>query len=68
MADRHWQCAITAGRLHMCDAVGRRIVAWLALVVEGRLLVLLVLRRRRAVGMDIHLAGAGVRKHELTGV
>jgi hypothetical protein len=30
--------------------------------------VLLVLRRRRALGMDIHLAGAGVRKHELVGV
>lgn len=67
----------------MCDAVGGRIVAWLALVVEGRmvLLVLLVLvllvvvvvvLRRRAVGMDIHDAGTGVRslarRHELVGV
>ena len=64
----------------MCDAVGGRIVAWLALVVEGRmvLLVLLVLVllvvvvRRRAVGMDIHDAGTGVRslarRHELVGV
>jgi hypothetical protein len=38
----------------MCDAVVGRIVAWLALVGEGRTVVLLVLRRRRAVGMDIH--------------
>ena len=49
----------------MCDAVGGRIVAWLALVVEGRMLVLLLLVlllvvvvRRRAVGMDIHDAGS----------
>jgi hypothetical protein len=45
----------------MCDAVVGRIVAWLALVVEGRmlllLLVLLLVVRRRAVGMDIHDAG-----------
>ena len=64
----------------MCDAVGgRRIVAGLALVVEGRMLLLLVLLlvvvvvlRRRAVGMDIHDAGTGVRslarRHELVGV
>lgn len=62
----------------MCDAVGgRRIVAWLALVVGGRMLLLLVLLvvvvlRRRAVGMDIHDAGTGVRslarRHELVGV
>lgn len=53
----------------MCDAVGGRIVAWLALVVEGRMLVLVLLLvllvvvvlRRRAVGMDIHDAGSGVR-------
>lgn len=50
----------------MCDAVGGRIVAWLALVVEGRMLLLVVLLvvvvlRRRAVGMDIHDAGSGVR-------
>lgn len=71
MVDRHWQCAVAAGRLHMCDAVGGRIVAWLALVVEGRMLVLVLLLvllvvvvvvlRRRAVGMDIHDAGSGVR-------
>ena len=42
----------------MCDAVVGRIVAWLALVVEGRMLVVVVLRRRRAVGMDIHDAGS----------
>jgi hypothetical protein len=48
----------------MCDAVGGRVVAWLALVLEGRmmlllllLLVLLLVVRRRAVGMDIHDAG-----------
>lgn len=51
----------------MCDAVGGRVVAWLALVVEGRMLLLLLLLllvllvvvvvRRRAVGMDIHDAG-----------
>ena len=61
----------------MCDAVGGRIVAWLALVVEGRMLLLLlvllvVVLRRRAVGMDIHDAGTGVRslarRHELVGV
>ena len=62
----------------MCDAVGGRIVAGLALVVEGRLLLLLLLVllvvvvRRRAVGMDIHDAGTGVRslarRHELVGV
>ena len=62
----------------MCDAVGGRIVAWLALVVEGRVLLLLLLvllvvvLRRRAVGMDIHDAGTGVRslarRHELVGV
>ena len=64
----------------MCDAVGGRIVAWLALVVEGRMLLLLLLLlvllvvvvRRRAVGMDIHDAGTGVRslarRHELVGV
>jgi len=66
----------------MCDAVGGWIVAWLALVVEGRVLLLLllvllvvvvvVLLRRRAVGMDIHDAGTGVRslarRHELVGV
>lgn len=51
----------------MCDAAVGRIVAWLALVVEGRmllvlllLLVLVVVLRRRAVGMDIHDAGTGV--------
>lgn len=66
MVDRHWQCAVAAGRLHMCDAVGGRVVAWLALVVEGRMLLLLLLLvllvvvvvRRRAVGMDIHDAGS----------
>jgi hypothetical protein len=54
----------------MCDAVGGRVVAWLALVVEGRMLLLLLLLllllvllvvvvvRRRAVGMDIHDAGS----------
>ena len=61
----------------MCDAVVGRIVAWLALVVEGRMLLLLlvllvVVLRRRAVGMDIHDAGTGVRslarRHELVGV
>ena len=67
MVDRHWQCAVAAGRLHMCDAVGgRRIVAWLALVVGGRMLLLVLLvvvvLRRRAVGMDIHDAGTGVRE------
>ena len=51
----------------MCDAVGgRRIVAWLALVVGGRMLLLVLLvvvvLRRRAVGMDIHDAGTGVRE------
>jgi len=51
----------------MCDAVVGRIVAWLALVVEGKMLVLLLLvlvvvLRRRAVGMDIHDAGTGVRE------
>ena len=53
----------------MCDAVGGRIVAWLALVVEGRMLVLVLLLvllvvvvlRRRALGMDIHDAGSDVR-------
>ena len=66
MVDRHWQCAVAAGRLHMCDAVSGRVVAWLALVVEGRMLLLLLLLvllvvvvvRRRAVGMDIHDAGS----------
>ena len=66
MVDRHWQCAVAAGRLHMCDAVGGRVVAWLARVVEGRMLLLLLLLvllvgvvvRRRAVGMDIHDAGS----------
>ena len=64
----------------MCDAVGGRVVAGLALVVEGRMLLLLVVLllvvvvvlRRRAVGMDIHDAGTGVRslarRHELVGV
>jgi hypothetical protein len=51
----------------MCDAVGGRVVAWLALVVEGRMLLLLLLLVvllavvvvwRRAVGMDIHDAGS----------
>ena len=53
----------------MCDAVSGRVVAWLALVVEGRMLLLLLLLlllmllvvvvvRRRAVGMDIHDAGS----------
>lgn len=54
----------------MCDAVGGRVVAWLALVVEGRMLLLLLLLvllvvvvvvRRRAVGMDIHDAGSAAR-------
>ena len=57
----------------MCDAVGGRVVAWLALVVEGRMLLLLLLLvllvvvvvRRRAVGMDIHDAGAGVRERNM---
>ena len=68
MVDRHWHCAVAAGRLHVCDAVGGRIVAWLALVVVGRTLVLLLLLlvvvvlRRRAVGMDIHDAGTVVRE------
>jgi hypothetical protein len=53
----------------MCDSVGR-LVAWLALVtvIEGRVLLLLglvVLRRRRAVGMDIHDTGAGVRERDM---
>ena len=65
MVDRHWHCAVAAGRLHVCDAVGGRIVAWLALVVVGRMLVLVLLLlvmvvRRRAVGMDIHDAGTWV--------
>ena len=55
----------------MCDAVGGRVVAWLALVVEGRMLLLLLLLLlllvvllavvvvwRRAVGMDVHDAGS----------
>jgi hypothetical protein len=67
LVDRHWHCAVAAGRLHMCDAVVGRIVAWLALVVEGRMLLLLlvllvVVLRRRAVGMGIHDAGTGVRE------
>jgi hypothetical protein len=52
----------------MCDSVGR-LVACLALVVviEGRVLLLglVVLRRRRAVGMDIHDTGAGVRERDM---
>jgi hypothetical protein len=51
----------------MCDSVGR-LVAWLALVIEGRVLLLglvVVLRRRRAVGMDIHDTGAGVRERDM---
>ena len=49
----------------MCGAVGGRVVAWLTLVIEGRVLLLLLLvllvvvLRRRAVGMDIHDAGTG---------
>ena len=52
----------------MCDTVVGRIVAWLALVGEGRMMLLLLLVllvvvvRRRAVGMDIHYAGTGVRE------
>jgi hypothetical protein len=70
LADRHWYRAVAAGRLHKCDSVGR-LVAWLALVtvIEGRMLLLglvvVVLRRRRAVGMDIHDTGAGVRERDM---
>lgn len=47
----------------MCDSVWG-VVAWLALVIVGRVMMLLCWRRR-AVGMDIHDAGAGVRERNM---
>lgn len=50
----------------MCDSVWG-VVAWLALVIVGKMMMLLLLLLRRAVGMDIHDAGASVRERTWDG-